>query len=488
VLLPVACVCLDPIVFQRRFPVFERGILEEFQILAYAGIGLEVFLLSAWLAAGKRLGRLGGFFAAAFAVGAAFSVFLGYRFFPASVAGLILFVGLLGFAPFLTAFIYARNAYRAFLCSRAEASPTLQMTTLGFGVALAVGLPAICYSFIEPFSIDALFKSTKNVRLTHVAFGPDSTVLVSAHPGGTLRTWNVLTGELLESARTHDGEITSIAFSPSESLVATGGADSTVRLWNPEAGHVRELGRHQGAVSSVAFSPLGDLVASGGSDTYLRIWSVDSGESRVLGLHGGPVTSVAFSPDGEAIATACEDAAVRLWDMRSGRRRFKFTGHSHPVTAVAFSPDGESVLSGSGWIRPDDAYPDGELLLWAPGTGELLKELQRLPSRFVIAVAFSPDGERIASGGWSEGCRGRFDSFGIDLIEINKFPHTFPFRHTLGRSSARPRGSTVAFSPNGKWVATGAHGDIVRLWDAESRALVRLLCAAENGSLLPASD
>jgi WD40 repeat protein len=191
------------------------------------------------------------------------------------------------------------------------------------------------------------------------------------------------------------------------------------------------------------------------------------------------VTSVAFSPGRETIASACEDGIVRLWDLRSGERRLEFTGHRHPVRAVSFSPDGKTVLSGSGWITRDFAYPDGELLLWNPETGTVLRDLKPIWYAFVISVAFSPDGRQVASGGWSEAGRARFDLLGVNLMALD----SDRFWDQLKGGGSLSCGATLAFSPDGKWLATGDQGDIVRLWDARSRAFLQQF--TEPGRPLP---
>ena len=147
---------------------------------------------------------------------------------------------------------------------------------------------------------------------------------------------------------------------------------------------VRFLPGQQGFVNGLAFSPDGTLLASGGCGgldvadncTRAEAWLPDAATGRPrgspLGGYDGKVYSVAFSPDGKTLAAGgcgrpqatdrCR-AEVRLWDVATGRPRGDpLVGHPGPagslslVSSVAFSPDGQTLASGK--LRPDD-YPLG---------------------------------------------------------------------------------------------------------------------------------
>jgi tetratricopeptide (TPR) repeat protein len=181
--------------------------------------------------------------------------------------------------------------------------------------------------------------------------------------------------------RGHKKAVHAIAFSPDGLLLAScsGGSwrgDDTLRLWRVENGEfLRTLEGHTKVVTSVAFSPDGEVLASGSDDTTVRLWRVENGELlRTLEEHRESVRSVAFSPDGEVLASASGDRTVRLWRVENGellrilgghtklgltgaafsvdellapRPRDTLEGHTKVVTSVAFSPDGEVLASGS---------------------------------------------------------------------------------------------------------------------------------------------
>ena len=133
---------------------------------------------------------------------------------------------------------------------------------------------------------------------------------------------------LVRTLKGHTGQVR-VAFSPdgrllasastAERLLASGSPDGTIRLWDVASGQlVRTLEGHTGWwVTSVAFSPDGRLLASGSwNSTIIRLWDVASGQLvRTLEGHTDEVTSVAFSPDGRLLASGSGDGTVRLWGV-----------------------------------------------------------------------------------------------------------------------------------------------------------------------------
>ena len=272
-----------------------------------------------------------------------------------------------------------------------------------------------------------------------VAFSPDGQTLASGAWDDTIRLWDVVSGEEKAVYGAHYKNISSVVFSPDGQMLASGSGDTTIRLWDVTSGEQKALLGHTWSVQSVAFSPDSKTLVSGSIDNSIRLWSVTSGEEQaVLSGHNRNVSCVAFSPDGQMLASGSDDNSIRLWDVISGEHQALFSGHSYDVSCVAFSPDGKMLASGS---------EDESVRLWDVSSGEQ-KALLGEHSYDVSSVAFSPDGQILASGAWN-----------IRLWDV-----------TSGKQLALLRSggvSCVVFSPDGQMLAS-SNGDTIQLWDVMS--------------------
>jgi dipeptidyl aminopeptidase/acylaminoacyl peptidase len=168
-------------------------------------------------------------------------------------------------------------------------------------------------------------------------------------------------------------------------------------------------------ITSVALSPDGSsAVVCGGAhvvrdDRAARVYSTPSGRLlRQLGPKGWGVSCVAYSPDGDVIATGggltirgrrySYDNHIAIWDAGTGRQLRRFGEGLSSVAALAFSPDGTYLASGgTSWAQPGPDRDKHCLRLWDWRSGEEAQQLGFHP-RSVSSVAFSPDGKIIASG------------------------------------------------------------------------------------------
>jgi WD40 repeat protein len=276
-----------------------------------------------------------------------------------------------------------------------------------------------------------------------VAFSPDGKHLVSTSWDKTARIWNVETGSLEKTLVGHSGRVYPACYSPDGKRIATGSADQTCIIWDAASGaQLTKLEGHTDFILAVAFSPDGRRIVSGSFDQTAKLWDATSGVllGQLFGT-GEMFECAAFSPDGKKIATGGADKVVRVWNARTGVEIERFEGHASGINAVAFSPDGKVLASSS---------TDKTTRLWNLGKSEASTRLEGHQG-WIQAIAFSPDGERIVSG--SRDLTARVWELGgaSQSLTLNSKGIFF----------------ACAFSPDGRWIAAGGDND-VKLWDART--------------------
>jgi len=263
--------------------------------------------------------------------------------------------------------------------------------------------------------------------------------------------------------------VVSAIFSPDGKTLASGTYDKDIILWDMKTHQpIDRLIGHTSIIRSIAFNSNGSIMASGSEDKKIILWNMKTGQPiYMFSGHLNAVTSVAFSPDGKILASGscgkkdennlCIQGEIILWDARTGQSIRKLNELTDIVRSVAFSPDGKILASGS---------DDGMIILWDVKTGESVGRQQIVythhmfgfdedVSSAVLSVAFSPDGNTLASGDYD-------NNVTLWDVQTSELSHKL----TMGRHSDIVR--TLTFSPDGKTLASGSADKTIILWDAET--------------------
>jgi WD40 repeat protein len=301
-------------------------------------------------------------------------------------------------------------------------------------------------------------------KVLSVAFHPTRPVIASASEDMSVLLWSTVTERPILTLTGQTDHVTGIAFSPDGGRIASASRDGSVWVWDSTSGQVlhRLTAGSEHELFALAYSPDGTRIATGSSTGEIRIWDATSGETlRAIDGHISRTTSLAFSPDGLILASASSDLTeligvasgppVKLWNMPSGTLAGTLSGHAGRVTAIAFSPDGAQLATG-GW-------DDMTLRIWDVATQTEVRATY--VDDWITDLAFSPDGAVLASTQPAKGTVTIWDvTSGEERTQLKGMgSHTGP----------------IAFSPDETLFAMAADSGIVVLDRRSGQAIQTLV-------------
>lgn len=363
-----------------------------------------------------------------------------------------------------------------------------------------------------------------------IAYSADGQRIVNGDAEGAIRIIDAMTGEQLAGCIGHDSLVDCSVFLPGKGSIFTTGWDGTARIGDGNTlAEITRVRGYEGANACATVSLDGRYIATGGD--AIRIWrgaTIDTPPLEPCGhkahLSHEPY-DVVFSPDGSRLATSYLDGTI-IWDAETGApiehlpgpsndghiafapnsNLLAISSSSNGVTVwnteawrqlarlanhvqmawVRFSPDGRLLASGGGHLAGIEDVAEGthkEVLIWEVSNLDSCVTLKG-HEREVTAIAFSPDGSRAATSSNDGTVRVWNIATGVQTACLRTHIRTNP---DLGRSifitgsddqpsplfSHHEASMTaVAFSPDGLLLLTGASDEAVRIWNAETGALI----------------
>jgi WD40 repeat protein/nucleoside phosphorylase len=278
------------------------------------------------------------------------------------------------------------------------------------------------------------------------AVTPDGRRVVSASWDNTLKVWDLETGRELATLKGHGDSVNGCAVTPDGRRAVSASRDNTLKVWDLETGYeLATLKGHGASVNACEVTLDGRRVVSASGDKTLKVWDLETGqELATLKGQGAWVTDCAVTPDGRRVVSASWDNTLKVWDLETGQELATLEGHGANATGCAVTPDGRRVVSAS---------DDWTLKVWDLETGQELAALEDGRGANATGCAVTPDGRRVVSAS---------DNWTLKVWDLE-----------MGRKLATLKGHELwvngfTVTPDGRRVVSASGDNTLKVWDLET--------------------
>ncbi len=360
-----------------------------------------------------------------------------------------------------------------------------------------------------------------------VALTSDGLRAISGSDDNTLKVWDILTGKEIYTLTGHKEQVSAVAITKDGTYAVSGSSDKTLKVWNIKTGkELLTLSGHNDKVTAVALSPDGKRAVSGSEDKTIKVWDIKKGVglSTFTG-HTSTILSLAVTSDGQSVVSGSHDKTIKVWNLwRNGESHVEIV-HTSNVYAVAITPDKKHIISGSGsryepgakkkWdlltgeyfcdldsgfdtflelgyldgICPVAVAPSGKRAVVHKICPELYGMFEKQePNDFMLgvydsqkwvqigtlvghkgpvnAVAITADGRRAVSGSRDETLKVWSLKTEVSAMQVWWWiKKIFGKQELYSLSGHKARVTSVAVTPDGRYVVSGSWDQTVKVWN-----------------------
>jgi WD40 repeat protein/predicted Ser/Thr protein kinase len=317
-----------------------------------------------------------------------------------------------------------------------------------------------------------------------VAISPDGQMLATC--GDSLKLWDMKTGKAIRDCRGHTSRVVSVRFSHDGKRIATSSDDQTVKIWDGVSGReIFSLEGHHSVVFDLAFSPDDAYLVSTSWDNALRVWDMERGQLvRTLRGHSNFVNAVAMHPQGARLASAGMDRTIRLWRWRDDIDPLTLHVSFDYAHSLALSPNSTRLATGGGGFGIKQStggmYRASPLQVWNLAAEREVLQREHHPGLPITAVAYSPDGQFLASASGGNDAQDQPLPANIDLMDAPTGDLT---RRLTGHTMPITR---LCFDKHSRRLASVSEDGTLRVWEAASGRAVAVFESRQGPGDRPA--